>query len=96
MEIVGHCPHCGAPIYASPDGTSSNPPENVYTCMCRYMRIEPQPLTPYVSQLDCREWPPKADRTKPIREVTCKPIENVVTAGSDCMEPELLGDECSE
>lgn len=31
---VGHCPHCGAPIYAESPYFSILPPPNIYTCSC--------------------------------------------------------------
>lgn len=34
-DIVGHCPHCGAPIYGPPNWQGVFPPPPAYTCDCR-------------------------------------------------------------
>jgi len=34
MTIVGHCPNCGAPIYASSVWQGITPPPSTHTCMC--------------------------------------------------------------
>lgn len=40
-EIVGHCPKCGAPIYAGiPSGTEI--PPNNFSCGCRFV-LSPTP-----------------------------------------------------
>lgn len=48
MNIVGHCPHCGAPIYEEPvehDPGTTMPyrpvPEIRYTCECRHQQTVP-------------------------------------------------------
>lgn len=40
--IVGHCPKCGAPIYAPSFWQGITPPPSTPTCMCN-----PQPTTIY-------------------------------------------------
>ena len=63
MSIVGHCPHCGAPIYEvpadHPAGTTMpyrQVPEIRYTCECRKRPwIVPRPV-PSVRPLT--DWPP--------------------------------------
>lgn len=32
--VVGHCPRCGAPIYAGSPYMSVLPPPNIYSCSC--------------------------------------------------------------
>ena len=33
-QIVGHCPKCGAPIYAPMNWQSITPPPSIYSCAC--------------------------------------------------------------
>jgi hypothetical protein len=34
MTIVGHCPHCGAPIYSPTVWHGVIPPAVIYSCNC--------------------------------------------------------------
>ena len=45
MQVVGSCPHCGAPIYSPLSsawdfgpGPGWNTPPNLFTCTCRHSR----------------------------------------------------------
>jgi hypothetical protein len=37
--VVGHCPKCGAPIYAEGVWMGTTPPPSRYSCMCNQMEI---------------------------------------------------------
>jgi len=53
FTVVGHCPHCGAPIYTSGVWMGVTPPPNYYSCNCRlnglYVKIVPSENTADVS-----------------------------------------------
>ena len=56
-NIVGHCPHCGAPIYVHEPNRESTavetfPPKSIYSCECRFNI----PSLPYYPP--CQKWPP--------------------------------------
>ena len=51
MTIVGHCPHCGAPIYAPSMWFGVTPPPSTHTCAC-----VPQPQTRTGTTIEI-EWP---------------------------------------
>jgi hypothetical protein len=34
--VVGHCPHCGSPIYAPDAWWGVTPPPSTPSCLCRF------------------------------------------------------------
>jgi len=35
FTVIGHCPKCGAPIYAPTSWSGTTPPSTYYSCTCR-------------------------------------------------------------
>ncbi len=50
--IVGHCPKCGAPIFApSDDGHTASEAKAEFTCQCRNaVTVKPYERTPWYPQ----------------------------------------------
>lgn len=83
LVIVGHCPHCGSPIWAKrPKELQSDPPKNEYSCECLalvQMRLTneaaPQ-LQPYTTQPFT--WPSQPT-TLPSIQINPAPLVGVST-----------------